>query len=223
MNGWTSNKIGDEWFILFERATVTKANRKKHLLICDGYRSHISAKTIAFYIQHDIELLLIPPHSSHLYRPLDVGVFSLLKHAMTDEMDNVIWYGVSTIKKFEWLEAYRNACLQALIPSNIKFRFSNISLIPFNQHHIIICLSDASPEPDLSLPSSRESAKLLSYLFTNAIETPLKLDSTSLWAVDMLLLDNVKASNLNTLIKRYVSYLTSLSKNLRAWYTASKH
>jgi len=48
MNGWTSNKIGDEWFILFKRATATKANEKKRLLICDGYESYISIKTIAF-------------------------------------------------------------------------------------------------------------------------------------------------------------------------------
>jgi len=68
--GWTSNKIGDEWFPeCFEKATSAKANDKKRLLICDGHGSHISTKTIAFCMQHDIELLLMPPHSSHLCQP----------------------------------------------------------------------------------------------------------------------------------------------------------
>lgn len=164
----------------------------------------------------------MPPHSSHLCQPLDVGVFSSLKRAMTNEMDNIMRYGVSTIKKFEWLEAYRNARPQALTPSNIKSGFSGTGLIPFNRRRVIIRLPNASPEPNLSLPLPRESTELPSYLFTNVAETPSKLDSTSLRAANMLLLDNVKASNLDTPTKQYVSHLTSLSENLRARYTASE-
>jgi hypothetical protein len=56
--GWTSDRIGEEWFTqCFEPATSAKANGKKRLLIYDRHGSHVSAKTIVFCIQHDIELL----------------------------------------------------------------------------------------------------------------------------------------------------------------------
>ena len=78
--GWTTNKIGEEWFThCFEPPTSAKANGNTRLLVCDGHGSHVSAKTIAFCMWHNLQLLLMLPHSSHLCQPLDVGVFSSLK------------------------------------------------------------------------------------------------------------------------------------------------
>lgn len=212
--GWTSNKIGDEWFPeCFEKATSAKANDKKRLLICDGHGSHISTKTIAFCMQHDIELLLMPLYSSHLCQPLDVGVFNSLKHAITNEMDNIMRYGITTIKKFEWADTYRLARPKAFTKLNIMSGWSDTGLIPFNCRRVILRLLDASPSPKPSdLPE--QSTTLSSCPFANVPKTPSKLNSTSLRAANILLLDNVEASNLDTLTKQYVSHLTSLSENL---------
>jgi len=39
-------------------------------------------------------------HSSHLCQLLDVGVFSPLKKYMAQELDEIMCYGIPTIRKF---------------------------------------------------------------------------------------------------------------------------
>lgn len=221
--GWTSDNIGKEWFTqCFEPATSAKANGKKRLLVCDGHGNHISAQTIAFCMQHNIELLLMPPHSLHICQPLDVGVFSSLKQAMTNELDNIMRYGVSTIEKFEWADAYRLARPKAFTESNIKSGWSETGLIPFNRRRVIVGLHpEASPEPDDLLES--ESTELPSCPFSNIPETPSKLDSAALRIANRMLLDAINASDLGTPTKRYASFLTSLTEDLQARCTASEY
>jgi len=52
------------------------------LLRYDGHNSHILAEFVGYCLQSLIKLILLPPHSSHLLQPLDVGVFSPLKKAL---------------------------------------------------------------------------------------------------------------------------------------------
>jgi DDE superfamily endonuclease len=80
-----------EWLTkCFEPETRAKAVGEYRLLICDGYNSHITAKWIAHYIDNNILLMILPPHSSHLTQPLDVGVFGALKKHMAAEIDPLI-------------------------------------------------------------------------------------------------------------------------------------
>ena len=71
--------------ILFEPVTHKKAVGEYHLLICDGHDSHITGQYIGHYMDHKIVLMILPPHSSHLTQPLDIGIFShLKKHVLTE-------------------------------------------------------------------------------------------------------------------------------------------
>jgi hypothetical protein len=86
-SGWTNNYLRYLWLSeVFEPATREKAAGRKRLLICDGHESHVSAKFMSFCIKHNIELVLLVSHSSHLTQPLDVGVFGPLKHAVSREL-----------------------------------------------------------------------------------------------------------------------------------------
>ena len=51
------------------------------LLIFDGHHSHISLELIELARENNIHLLCLPPHTTHLLQPLDVGVFGPLKQA----------------------------------------------------------------------------------------------------------------------------------------------
>ena len=74
-NGWTSNNLGLEWLVkVFDPQTRERAGNGRRLLIVDGHGSHIRADFIAYCIDYDIDLLVMPPHCSHLLQPLDVGV-----------------------------------------------------------------------------------------------------------------------------------------------------
>ena len=49
------------------------------LLLYDGHASHISLELIDYAILHEVIVVCLPAHSSHLLQPLDVAVFKSFK------------------------------------------------------------------------------------------------------------------------------------------------
>ena len=80
---------------------VIKQRENIDLLICDGHDSHITGEWIAHCMDNNIILMILPPHSSHLTQPLDVGIFDSLKKHMAAEIDPLIRLGVARIQKME--------------------------------------------------------------------------------------------------------------------------
>lgn len=79
-SGWTSDLHAFEWVSSqFEPYTRPEDPAARRLLIMDGHGSHITAKFIAFCMQSKIDLLILPPHTSHILQPLDIAVFSRLR------------------------------------------------------------------------------------------------------------------------------------------------
>ena len=52
---------------------------EKHLLIVDGHNSHFSMDFPHFCSSNQIELFCLPPHTTHILQPLDVGLFAPLQ------------------------------------------------------------------------------------------------------------------------------------------------
>ena len=90
------------------------------LLICDGHDSHISVKFVAYCIENNICLFLLLPHSSHLLQPLDVGVFSSLRTAVSADLDQLIRIGVTRLEKAKWVESYIKVRPNAFTEKNIR-------------------------------------------------------------------------------------------------------
>ena len=142
--GWTSNIHGEQWLEqCFDPATKAKANGRKRLLICDGHDSHISAQFVRYCIDNKIILFLLPPHSSHLLQPLDVGVFSPLKHAMSVQLSRLYATEISRLQKIEWLEHYIKARSTAITSQNILSGWRGAGIFLRNQHRVLRLLSDS--------------------------------------------------------------------------------
>ena len=80
--GWTSRSLGLAWVQHFHK--MTKGSIKAgvyRMLIVDGHGSHISIEFIEFCLTVNIIAYCLPPHSTHLLQPLDVGLFSPLQKA----------------------------------------------------------------------------------------------------------------------------------------------
>lgn len=100
--GWTSIEHCKKWITEnFEPSTREKANRHPRLLIFDGHDSHTMVDIVLPCIQNQIHLALLPPHTSHLTQPLDIGVFSSLKSHMTHELNRFIRTGIPHMQKEE--------------------------------------------------------------------------------------------------------------------------
>ena len=107
------------------------------LLICDGHDSHISGKFIRHCIQHDIVLILLPPHSSHLLQPLDISIFGPLKSTMSNDLDHIFRTGISTSQEVEWFEAFIKAHARSVNVRNIQEGWRGAGIYPMNPARVL--------------------------------------------------------------------------------------
>jgi len=54
----------------------------------DGHGSHITYGFVKFCMKHNILLLCLPSHSTHLLQPLDIGLLSPYQHFYRLAVDN---------------------------------------------------------------------------------------------------------------------------------------
>ena len=113
-NGWTNNELGVKWLKHFNAHTQARSIGARRLLIIDGHKSHQSLAFQELCKENNIYTLCMPPHSSHLLQPLDVGCFSPLKRAYSREVESLMRNHINHITKLEFLPAFKAAFDQSV-------------------------------------------------------------------------------------------------------------
>lgn len=159
-------------------------------------------------MDHNIKLLILPPHSSHFTQPLDIGVFSPLKAYMSAELDKVIRTDIARLKKAEWVAAYSRARPSAFTLGNINGSWAGAGLNPFQPRKVIRRVQPKSPTPPSTpLPPC------------NLFENTLLLSSPS----DMLNMHNANQALQATLATNSAlktpekEYIVRLGRKAEAW------
>jgi hypothetical protein len=83
---FVNNKLTLKWIKHFDKFTANCIKGRYHMLIFNGYRSHITQNFIDFYWKHRIQPFQLPPHSTHLLQPYNVGAFQSFKHNFKEEV-----------------------------------------------------------------------------------------------------------------------------------------
>ncbi len=157
-NGWTNNKIGLHWLKeVFDKHTQGCTIGRYRLLILDGHGSHVTPEFDQYCLEHSIIVLCMPPHSSHLLQPLDVGCFSVLKRSYGYLVEQKMGLGVNHIDKSEFLSLYQQARPEALKESNIRSGFAATGLVPYNPDRVLSLLHAQyhTPSPQRPLAQSQ--------------------------------------------------------------------
>jgi 4-hydroxybenzoate polyprenyltransferase len=101
------------------------------LLILDGYRSHKTTDFMYLCYQHNVHLLFLPPHSSHVLQPLDLSVFLSLKSRYQKEVRYLtLLTDSSLLGKQNFLACYQKAKKETLSAKNIKNGWKATGLWP---------------------------------------------------------------------------------------------
>jgi len=118
----------------------------------DGHSSHINMRFIDFCDNHSIILGILPPHSTHRLQPLDVGIFSPLSTAYSNEIDHLIQssQGFSRVTKRSFWAMFRTAWKTALSFENIRSAFASTAVYPLGPEKILNQLKKKTPSPTLS-------------------------------------------------------------------------
>ena len=147
-----------DWIRHFEEYTFRRKLGGHRLLILDGHESHHSDEFEEYCKEHNIITLCMPPHSSHILQPLDVGCFGPLKKSYGRQIEHLMRQQCTHITKEDFIPAFRAAFSESLTESNIKGGFRGAGLVPFDPERVIsaLDLKLRTPTPQNSRPSTAQ-------------------------------------------------------------------
>jgi hypothetical protein len=122
------------------------------MLVINSHKSHDSLDFQQYCKDNKIITVYIPPHSSHLLQPLNIGCFSPLKKAYRHQAENLIRNQITHITKTKFLPCFIAAFKASFTPSNIQGGFQGAGLVPFNPQRVIIGLNVKLRTPSPPLP-----------------------------------------------------------------------
>ena len=146
--GWTDDQLALEWLQqVFLPETQLKWGDLPHLLIFDGHGSHITFEFVSKCFSHNVLLLCLPAHSTHLLQPLDVGLFSPYQHFYGLAVDNHMHSGqnITRIKKSIFIPFLTEA-RQVTFTHNIRQSFSFTGIYPLNARRVLGKLAPKVPK-----------------------------------------------------------------------------
>ena len=148
-NGWTTNEIGIAWLKHFVEQIKGRRVGSYVLLIIDGHESHKSLAFQDLCEENKIITLCMPPHSSHILQPLDVGCFAPLKRAYSKEIRVLATNHVSHIDKKAFIASFAKVFEPAFSKANIQSSFRATGLVPYNP---LLVLSKLEIKPRTPTP-----------------------------------------------------------------------
>ena len=170
-NGWTDNELGLTWLKeVFEKHTAHQTKGVYRLLILDGHGSHVAPEFDLFCKEHSIITLCMPPHSSHLLQPCDVGCFAVLKRSYGRQIEGYMRNGVNHIDKPDFLHAYHTARTEAMTLANVQSSFAATGIVPFDPERVLSKLHTQFKTP--TPPSTSHTNNAPTNTQAWAFETP---------------------------------------------------
>jgi ribosomal protein L32 len=136
-NGWTTNQLSLKWLKHFNKHTKERTVSSHQLLVLDSHESHNSVKFHQYCEEHKIITLCIPPHSSHLLQPLNVGCFAPIKKAYSHQAKLLMRNKITRITKLKFLPCFKAAFNASINKNNIQGGFRGAGLVPFDPEAVI--------------------------------------------------------------------------------------
>jgi len=163
--------------------------------------------------------LRLPAHTSHFLQPLDVGLFSPLKKALSNELDPLLRMEISRVRKFEWLKAYIYARNHAFTKSNVLGGWRGAGLFPLNPKKVLCYILPIEPSTstceELQLSIIQDSID--TDLFSNSLITSSPPDITQLRKTTSALRTATnKKEVLATPIRKFIPRLALTTERLSA-------
>jgi len=132
-NGWTTDGTAVEWLQKVFLPRTQPPTPEPRLLILDGHGSHVTKEFMSLCLQNNVFLLYLPPHTSHVLQPLDLSVFSPLKHAYRQKIGSQALFTCSTVVgKRQFLKGYAYVRTKAFTPYIITLGWRAAGLWPRN-------------------------------------------------------------------------------------------
>ncbi|KAF9728330.1 transposase [Paraphaeosphaeria minitans] len=163
-SGYANDQTAIDWIKHFDRMTAAATPPETwRLLLIDGHGSHLTAELANFCESHYIQLYALPPHTTHLLQPLDVGCFQPLKWYHSRTLDWASRTGAVDIRRSDFLATLAQIRGQAFKENTIKSGWRKAGLAPFCPEQVIAPLRAAEAARNLN-EAVEEAEDVLRYL-----------------------------------------------------------
>ena len=131
-NGWATKDTFVKWLEHFVEQTGASQD-KPQLLVMDNHSSHVSLAAIETAIKNGIDILTLPPHTSHRLQPLDVTVFEPIKTRYRNEMARWMRQNPQRVTTYDVCELFGAAYLTNASPDKAVSGFRVCGIVPVNR------------------------------------------------------------------------------------------
>jgi len=134
--GWANRGIFEEYITSHFASIATDSDENPQpatLILYDGHKSHLSLTLTTCAEKRNVILFVLPPHSSHLTQPLDVGVFGPLKAVYNRECRAYMHaYPGIVLTSRDIARLTARPFTKAFCAENITTAFRKSGIYPFN-------------------------------------------------------------------------------------------
>lgn len=131
-SGWSNTSIFDQ----FMKSHFTRyvQGNGPYLVLYDGHRSHVNKSLIDWARERGYILFVLPPHTSHLLQPLDLGCFGPFARMYGLECQAFLKKNVGRIiTRNDICSLAGKAYGKTLTPNNIRSSFRAAGIYPLNK------------------------------------------------------------------------------------------
>ena len=136
-SGWSNAEIFHTYLTdHFHRYSTPRSAEKPLLLLYDGHRSHITPNLIDWAVENNIILYVLPPHTSHILQPMDVGCFGPFSKIYSNECLKFQRSHGATVTHYTVCSLACKAYAAALSQQNLQSAFRRSGIHPYNPDSI---------------------------------------------------------------------------------------
>jgi hypothetical protein len=131
-SGYSNDSLALEWIKHFDKMTKKRTVGRWRLLLVDGHGSHETKEFAKYAEDNCIILFALPPHTTHLLQPLDVGCFQPLKWYHGRCLDWAARTGSQDISKADFMATVAEIRRLTFTRNTILSGWRRTGLSPFN-------------------------------------------------------------------------------------------
>lgn len=147
--GYANDELTYAYIQHFERQSRRTRRGAHRILLCDGYKSHLTQELLKFCEFWSIHIFAFPPHATHFLQPLDVVLFQPYKHWHARAVDQATRTGCSRFDKLEFLAAIHGIRQSTFKTNTIRTAFRECGLIPYNPQIVLEKIKEYQPPPSI--------------------------------------------------------------------------
>ena len=157
--GWSHSQLFREYLENHFLKYVPKKDGEKILLVLDGHKSHLSVRLTQWARERNIILCILPPCTSHILQPLEVGCFEPVEQLYNSECKKFLCEREKSkhgdVVRYNICEKICKAYNEAVSADNLIAAFQETGIHPLDRR--VISPENLNPsEADVGEPEANK-------------------------------------------------------------------